>query len=513
MDLRPQPRSRGDLGQTPAARLLWDLAAQRFTGTLLVRCPPEAGPMHGESAFAFEDGHLAQARVPHTLDALGVVLKEANLITQEQLDDSIARVRADEGLQGAVLVAQGACGLSTVEWGLRAQLCRKVMHLFALREAPFELHPDLDLLADFGGRRCLVEVASILWDGVRAHPDHPAVDAVLGRVGSRRFRLVADSVAPTLLGDGAADRALLERVRRPARLSDFADCDVPVAVARAFVAMLVLTRQLEPAPTPTAQTPGLREPGARTSSPSSPAVVPVTSFSSPAIVPVAPPPRTASSPAVAPVAPAARSSSPAVLPVSAPPRSPSSAAVVPVSAPPRSPSSSAVVPVGPPRSPSSSAVVPVAPSPEAIQAARQAARQSELGRGEHHLRQGRFLDAEQSARLVLADDANDTDALLLLATAILEGHGAERIAEVRKVVTSVLAAAPENDRAYVVAAGMFKRLGDEKRSLSCFAKACKLNPRNVDAARQLRLATMRRRNEREEGDGDGFLAKLLGNRG
>lgn len=465
-------RSVGDLGQTPSARLLWDLAKRQFTGTLIVRGPESAGAMHGESLFAFEEGKLAQAQIPQPVDTLGVVLFEEGVITRAQLDDSLARVAAEEGLQGAVLVSIGACDRAAIERGLKAQLRRKVLRLFSLGRAPFEAHSDIDLLEDFGGRRFPIDIADLLWDGVRADPDHPSVHVAFERLGPRWFRLFPDATAAELFAPGSLERKLLERVKRPARLSDLVDLGASIPIARAFVALLAMTRQIECV--------RAREPSQAANDDGF-----VPSISSPFIAAVSVPPlRPPSIPA-----PEVSASGPLVRP-SAPPF---------------------VFGVNVPQPANDTGrASPIAEDPEA---ARKAGRLTELQQGEQHLRHQRFVDAERSARVVLLKDGGDVEALLLLANALLEQRGAAKLEEVKKCVTTVLAAAPENDRAFTVAARMYRATGDEKRAFTCFTRAYKLNPRNIDAMREIRLANMRRRNDQAAPEPEGFFARLFGARG
>jgi cytochrome c-type biogenesis protein CcmH/NrfG len=60
---------------------------------------------------------------------------------------------------------------------------------------------------------------------------------------------------------------------------------------------------------------------------------------------------------------------------------------------------------------------------------------------------------------------------------------------------------------------MYRATGDEKRAFTCFTRAYKLNPRNIDAMREIRLANMRRRNEQGAPEPEGFFARLFGARG
>jgi tetratricopeptide (TPR) repeat protein len=122
-----------------------------------------------------------------------------------------------------------------------------------------------------------------------------------------------------------------------------------------------------------------------------------------------------------------------------------------------------------------------------------AQRQNMLARAESALKQREFVEAERLARTLLEQQSDDPGVKLLLASAIMEVRPAGPFDEARKLVAGLLEKEPENDRAMVIAAQIFRRMGDERRSVMQYIKALKVNPRNVDAARELRLVVMRRR--------------------
>ena len=237
-------RASGEFEHIPTPQLLWDISLRQFTGSLIVRSASE-GLLRGESCFAFEEGRLAQARLPTACDALGKVLFDEGFIGLEQLDVSLERMRAGGGLQGAVLVAMGACDRAAVERCLREQLRRKATRLFGLAEGRWELHAHIDLLEDFGGRRMPVDVTGLLWDGVRANATHPLVGVVIERLGTRRLRVVKNSAAMLLYGVGEGERLLLERLADGARVSELLSLGVASSKVRSLVYLLAVTRQLE----------------------------------------------------------------------------------------------------------------------------------------------------------------------------------------------------------------------------------------------------------------------------
>lgn len=434
-NLPPSPLS-GDLRQTPFAQLLWDLAQARFSGSLVLLARASSEEVCGESTLAFEDGQVAQVKLPQPVDTLGEVLCDLGLITDAQRHESAAQAMAGDGLQGAVLVSMGACDARAVERGLREQIARKLSRLFAVIQGPWETHAGVDLLEGFGGRRFPVDVTTLLWPSMRAQGEHPVVSAVLDRLGTRRLRLLAGSAAPALFGDDPAARAVVDGLLLGSRVTELLAAGHAAAVVRPLVALLAMTRQLERVRT------SQLAPTSRAPAPMSVPPLPIGDGAS-----LFPPTSQ-----------------------SLPPRPAMSLPPLPL------------LPGLEPREPS-----PLArPDPGLL-------RDKRLREGELALGQRRPADAEREARAVLAEAPNDVGALLLLARSLLARDDAAVLPEVRLAVTAALSREPRNDAAFVVTGRMLLREGDAKRALGCYVKAYRLNPRNVDAARAIRLATSRRR--------------------
>jgi hypothetical protein len=435
-NLPPAPLS-GDLRQAPLAQLLWDLSQSRFTGSLVVLARASIDALCGETTLAFEEGQLAQARLPQPLDTLGEVLCDLGVITEGQRRESGAQATLGEALQGAALVSIGACDAPAVERGLREQLRRKAGRLFAAIEGPWETHAGVDLLEGFGGRRFPIDVEPLLWPSLRAQAEHPVVGAVIERLGTRRLRILAGSAAPSLFADDVATRGAVDGLLRGSRVSELLSAGHPLSMVRPLVALLAMTRQLERVRS--SQLPG-------------------------------------SSLAPAPV-------SAAPLPIG------DGASLFPEatqSLPPRPAMSLPPLPLLPGLQTRESISAPPRVDPNIV-------RDKRLRDGELALSQRRPADAEREARAVLGDTPNDIGALLLLARALLAHDAPDLLPEVRLAVTAALSRDPRNDAAFVVTGKMLLREGDAKRALGCYVKAYRLNPRNVEAARAIRLATARRR--------------------
>src|SRR5690606_38348090 len=69
--------------------------------------------------------------------------------------------------------------------------------------------------------------------------------------------------------------------------------------------------------------------------------------------------------------------------------------------------------------------------------------------------------------------------------------GTERVIEMLAYADRALALNPDSDRAHFYRAMILRRAGREAEALASFEKAATLNPRNLDAVREVRLAKMR----------------------
>jgi curved DNA-binding protein CbpA len=86
------------------------------------------------------------------------------------------------------------------------------------------------------------------------------------------------------------------------------------------------------------------------------------------------------------------------------------------------------------------------------------------------------------------------------------GEGAP-LEEMLRDVTEALGKNNEYEMAHFYRGQILKRMGNHQEALKHFKKAVELNPRNVDAGREVRLASMR---GGEEGGDSGLLGKLFG---
>jgi curved DNA-binding protein CbpA len=104
-----------------------------------------------------------------------------------------------------------------------------------------------------------------------------------------------------------------------------------------------------------------------------------------------------------------------------------------------------------------------------------------------------YAEAERLSRRALKVAPDDPNALTVLASALAEIRADGPHDEAIKLLQHAVEISPKHDRAHVLLAMLYRRIGNSVRALDHFRLAAAANPRNVDATREVRLAEMRGR--------------------
>jgi tetratricopeptide (TPR) repeat protein len=547
MSDRPAPTAEGQLSRTPFAHVLLYMRDRRLSGTLVVDAPERFGELAGESLLGFEEGCLTQVRLPTVIEPLGFVLRELNAIDDAKLNESLARLARREGLQGEILRAMGAIDDATLERALRTQVRRKALRLFAVTDAPYRYFGEVDLLDGWGGSRVREDVMSILWRGVRAYPDPRAMDAVLTRVTGNAVRLRTGADLRVFEFDRTV-QGVIDTLRvDSASLDSLLSASQDATLARALVYVLLITKQAEivAAGTPrqptgtnlqasTArvhETPGgvapTREQSSATTRSSRPSIPPRGSRPSirpsrPSIPPgvpadVTPDLRDRFEEARVRVASMEDENYYQMLGITQSAGKDAVRAAYldqaarwhPDRAPPQAPSLRELHQrIFAYLSEAQDTLTHDEQAPRYLRsvqdgggtpnAQRRVAALIEAAtdaqKAEVCIRRREWDEAERLARKSLAVAEDDPNSMCVLATAIMERRpDFPPSEEVMGLLHNAVTIAPKHDRAHVLYGAALKRRGDHKRALEQFTAALEANPKNTDAAREVRLAEMRAR--------------------
>jgi tetratricopeptide (TPR) repeat protein len=251
------PTAQGSFAKTPFPHLLVYALERALSGTFELHLPAPDGTMQSVATMLVIQGVPAKLRTTDGVHYLGDVMAELGLVSPEAVKASQERMAESPRLQGQILKELGAVDDSRLDAGVRAQLDRKLEHLFSLpAETVFSYYDGIDALQRYGGPPTPIDPLPALWRGVRQAPAWEHVDATLRRVASSAVRIgpnaQLDRFQFTRVEGGALD--LLRQ--RPMRVTDLASSKViGPSVAQLLVYVLVITKQVELVETPSMRVP------------------------------------------------------------------------------------------------------------------------------------------------------------------------------------------------------------------------------------------------------------------
>jgi curved DNA-binding protein CbpA len=169
--------SEGNFSKKPFAHILIFLSGKKMGGTLEI----EDG--ENSATIYFQDGMPAKAQTSIKSRGLGQILQLLKLITTEQFkscEDEIARTG---GLQGEVLIRQGAIDTDVLIRGLREQLLLKLTDVFAMTHANYAFYEKVNHLRGFGPDELFpLSVYPLLMSGFRSYCSRLKLSSVKERL-------------------------------------------------------------------------------------------------------------------------------------------------------------------------------------------------------------------------------------------------------------------------------------------------------------------------------------------
>ncbi len=238
----PAPTAQGSFAKTPLPHLLVYALERRLSGTFELHVAGES-----VATMLVVQGFPAKLRTSEGVHYLGEVMVELGMITPEQLQSSLAGLQESPRLQGQLLKEMGAADDERIESAVRAQLRRKLEHLFTLpAETTYAYFDAIDTLQRYGGPPTSIDPLPVLWRGVKQSPSWEHVDATLRRVGGMAVRLGAGAQIERLELTRPEMQAVEMIRQRPARVVDLANAKlVGPSIAQQLVYFLVITKQVE----------------------------------------------------------------------------------------------------------------------------------------------------------------------------------------------------------------------------------------------------------------------------
>lgn len=238
----PKAAATGNLAKTPVPELLVYALDRSLEGTLVLEEPDGK-----KSAIFFQAGAPAKAKTADPVAYLGQVLVEQGSIDQAQYERALAKASSTRQLFGQVLLAEKAIDNGTLLEGLREQVIQKVSHLFKLSpRTVFGFYSNTDFLARWGGPPTRVKPLPLLWRGLRLFADDAKVEALIARIGERQLKLYIDAPIGRFKLT-PQERSVVDVLRaRPSSLSVVLESGVGhSALVKRVVYALAVTRQLD----------------------------------------------------------------------------------------------------------------------------------------------------------------------------------------------------------------------------------------------------------------------------
>jgi tetratricopeptide (TPR) repeat protein len=238
----PPPTAQGSFAKTPFPHLLVYALERVLTGTFELHVGAQS-----VATILVIQGVPAKIRTTEQVLFLGDVMAELGLVHPDAVRASQQRMQESPRLQGQILKELGAVDDARLEAGVRAQLDRKIEHLFNLpSETIFSYYDGIDALQRYGGPPTPIDPFPPLWRGVRQMPAWEHVDATLRRVGSAAVRISPNANVDRFMFTRVEAGALDLLRQRPLRVVDLANAKVVgPSIAQLLIYVLVITKQVD----------------------------------------------------------------------------------------------------------------------------------------------------------------------------------------------------------------------------------------------------------------------------
>jgi tetratricopeptide (TPR) repeat protein len=247
---RPTPTASGTLARTPLVHLLLYAMDKKLSGTIELFAPDKRS-----AVVLFAKGEPTKVRTSEAVAYLGQVLFELGHLDEERLNRSLAELAklksAGAKLHGALLLETGAIDEVKLHAGLAEQIGRKLRHAAGMPgDTAYAYYDGFDALGTWGGGDSVrVDPVPYLWGMLREYTPWEHVHAALAKVAASPLRLArgADVARLSLAQEEAAAAELLRlRPLRGAELAKNATLNERTAQLLAY--LLLVTKQVDVLP-------------------------------------------------------------------------------------------------------------------------------------------------------------------------------------------------------------------------------------------------------------------------
>lgn len=243
---------RGTLKRTPFARLLQRLFAARKSGSLLLMRD------NTKKIVSFVDGYPVSVRSNVLGECLGQILSQQRLISNEALQDSLRRMKAEKRHQGEILVEMGVLSPYNLSRALVEQVEAKLFEIFAWPDGQYMFKEDE--AAHGVAPRPVIGLAvglnrspaAMILEGIRRHYDRARQQTVLDAYAGKYVALNPDPVLrlQEVTADPTEQQFIREIDGRTRLETVIGSARIPPDSARLLLVALSQAGMIEPADSP-----------------------------------------------------------------------------------------------------------------------------------------------------------------------------------------------------------------------------------------------------------------------
>lgn len=245
MDPTPDmtPTAKGDLVKTPLAHLMVFMAERRLQGSLVFQ-----GDDASSHTVYWVAGAPAKVQSSYPGTHLGRVLLQLGFVDDEVLAQSSAEREQTGALHGQVLQSMGAIDEGQLVAGVREQMMRRMLKIFEKigELTTYAFYADVNLLSDYGGPEVTpIDPYRIMWEGMHLRPNDPSIDPTLARLGSAPVG-INPSVDLRRFGFGPPEHKVIELLTvRPMSLAQILDLSVmPIRQLKLLMYALLISKSI-----------------------------------------------------------------------------------------------------------------------------------------------------------------------------------------------------------------------------------------------------------------------------
>lgn len=241
----PVPSATGTLSRRPFPHLLVYMLDRTLDGS--IRLVAGDGSEH---VIYFSRGLPAKARTAYSTAHLGRVLLELGFIDQATLDSTLVTLAQSRQLHGQILLSLGKIDRAQLVAGLKEQTMRRLVHMFESLDVAtsYSFYSQVNLIDDFGGPELTpVDTLRVLWAGMRARPDQSDVNVTLARVSTAPLHVRSAAQDLVRFGFGKDELDAIEVMRvRPMPLSEIVGLGLlSERTLKLMLYLLLITRHLD----------------------------------------------------------------------------------------------------------------------------------------------------------------------------------------------------------------------------------------------------------------------------